>query len=148
MAIEDVGSLPGRGRLVIDTAPIIYVLEDHPAFAPRFMPVFERAEAGDYELVITTTTLAEVLVGPLRRGDESLAREYRDTLTSPPAWHVVDLTAGIAHRAARIRGRTGLRLPDAVQVATAIETASMGLVTHDRDFAALDRSPERVAVWS
>ena len=148
MAIEDVGSLPARGRLVIDSAPIIYVLEDHPAFAPRFMPVFEPAEVGDYELVVTTTTLAEVLVGPLRRGDESLAREYRDTLTSLPAWRVVDLSAEIARRAARIRARTGLRLPDAVQVATAIETTSMGLVTHDRDFSALDRSPERVVVYS
>ena len=147
MAIEDVGDLPARGRLVIDSAPIIYVLGDHPSFASRFMPVFERAEAGEYELVVTTITLTEVLTGPLRQGDESVD-DYRNTLTSPPVWRVVDLTADIAHRAARIRGRTGLRLPDAVQVATAIETASMGLVTHDRDFSALDRSPERIAIFS
>ena len=148
MAIEDLGGLPARGRLVIDSAPIIYVLEDHPAFASRFIPVFERAEAGDYELIVTTMTLAEVLTGPLRQGDESVADDYRNTLTSPPVWRVVDLTPDIAHRAARIRGRTGLRLPDAVQVATAIETASMGLVTHDRDFSALDRSPEQISVFS
>ena len=29
-----------------------------------------------------------------------------------------------------------------------IETASMGLVTHHRDFSALDRSPEQIAVFS
>ena len=148
MAIEDLGNLPTRGRLVIDSAPIIYVLEDHPALAARFLPVFERAESRDYELVITTITLAEVLAGPLRHGDEAVADAYRDTLSAPPAWRVVDLTADIAHRAARIRGRTGLRLSDAVQVATAIETSSVGLVTHDRDFTALDRSPERIAVYS
>ena len=73
MAIEDLGGLPARGRLVIDSAPIIYVLENHPAFASRFIPVFERAEAGDYELIVTTMTLAEVLTGPLRQGDESVA---------------------------------------------------------------------------
>ena len=148
MAVENLASLPARGRLVIDSAPIIYILEDHPGFASRFAPVFERAEAGDYELVVTTITLAEVLTGPLRHGNESLAEEYRNTLSSLPPWRVVDLTPDIAHRAARIRGRTGLRLPDAVQVATAIETASAGLVTHDRDFSVLDRSPERVAVYS
>ena len=148
MAIEDLGNLPTRGRLVIDSAPIIYVLEEHPVFAARFLPVFERAESRDYELVITTITLAEVLAGPLRHGDEAVAEACRDTLSAPPVWRVVDLTADIAHRAARIRGRTGLRLPDAVQVATAIETSSVGLVTHDRDFAALDRSPERIAVYS
>ena len=148
MAIEDLCNLPTRGRLVIDSAPIIYVLEEHPVFAARFLPVFERAESRDYELVITTITLAEVLAGPLRHGDEAVAEACRDTLSTPPVWRVVDLTADIAHRAARIRGRTGLRLPDAVQVATAIETSSVGLVTHDRDFAALDRSPERIAVYS
>ena len=148
MAIEDVSNLPLRGRFVIDSAPIIYVLEDHPALAPRFERVFERAEAGHYELVITTVTLAEVLTGPLRTGDESKADDYRAALTSSPAWRVVDLTAGIAHRAARVRAHTRLRLPDAVQVATAIHTASLGLVTHDRDFSVLARAPERVAVYS
>ena len=148
MAIEDVGSLPPRGRLLIDSAPIIYVLEGHRALSARFLPVFERAESRDCELVITTIVLAEVLAGPLRHGDEAVADAYRDARSSPPTWRVVDLTADIAHRAARIRGRTGLRLPDAVQVATAIETSSMGLVTYDRDFAMLDRSPERVAVYS
>ena len=148
MAIEDVGDLPARGRLVIDSAPIIYVLEAHPVLASRFTPVFERAESGHYELIITTITLAEILVGPLRRGDESLAEEYRSALSAPATWRVVDLTPDIAHRAARMRARTGLRLPDAVQAATAIETASLGLVTHDRDFSALDRSAERIAVFS
>ena len=80
MAIEDLGNLPTRGRLVIDSAPIIYVLEEHPVFAARFLPVFERAESRDYELVITTITLAEVLAGPLCHGDEAVAEACRDTL--------------------------------------------------------------------
>ena len=147
MGIEDVLGLPSRGRFVIDSAPIIYVLEDHPVLASRFVPVFERAEAGHYELVVSTVTLVEVLTGPLRAGDESSAEDYREVLTSPK-WRVVDLNAEIAHRAARVRARTGLRLPDAVQVATAIHTSSLGLITHDRDFSALDRSAERVAVYS
>ena len=84
--------------------------------------------------MISTITLAEVLTGPLRAGDERLAERYRAVLTTPPTWRLVELTAAIAHRAARIRGRTKLRLPDAVQVATALETSSLGLVTHDADF--------------
>ena len=146
--MENIEGVPARGRFVVDSAPIIYVLEDHPVLAPRFLPIFERAEAGRYELVITTVTLAEVLAGPLRMGEESKAEEYREALTSPPVWRVADLTAEIAYRAARVRARTGLRLPDAVQVATAIHTSSLGLVTYDRDFSALERSTERVAVYS
>ena len=148
MAIVELDNVPPRGRLVIDSAPIIYFLEEHPTLARRFTPVFERAEAGDYELIITTITLSEVLAGPLRHGDESLAEAYRSAISSPPTWRVIDMTPDIAHRAARIRARTGLRLPDAVQAATTIETASLGLVTYDRDYSALDRSPERIAVFS
>lgn len=37
-------------------------------------------------------------------------------------------------QALRIRVRYGLKLPDAIQVATAIKTGSSALVTHDRDF--------------
>ena len=143
----DIGALPPGGRVTVDSAPIIYFLEGHPHFAPRYAPLFERAEAGNYELVIATVTLAEVLTGPLRTGNEALAQQYRRALTVRPAWHLADLTASIAHRAARLRGLFGLRLPDAVQVATASETASIALVTNDRDFAALDNSPEAVPIY-
>ena len=147
MALTDISSLPD-GRVVVDSAPIIYLLEDDAVLASRFAPFFERAEAGSHELVISTITLAEVLTGPLRAGNERLAQQYRSILTTPPTWRLVELTAAIAHRAARIRAGSSLRLPDAVQVATALETSSIGLVTHDRDFSSLDSLPERLIVYS
>lgn len=143
----DIGDLPPRGRVVVDSAPIIYLLEDHRQFGPRYAPFFERAEAADYELIITTVTLAEVLTGPLRTGNEKLAQDYRNALTAPPTWRLVELTADIAHRAARIRANSKIRLPDAIQLATALETSSMALITHDRDFSSLEGSDERVPVY-
>ncbi len=142
----DIGELPPSGRLTVDSTPIIYFLEGHSELGSRYAPLFERADAGDYELVIATVTLAEVLTGPLRTGDEPLAQRYRNVLTAPP-WRLVDLTAMIAHRTARIRGLSRLRLPDAVQMATALETSSMALVTRDRDFSSLGTLLERVQVY-
>ena len=98
-------------------------------------------------MVIATVTLAEVLTGPLRMGDEAMAQRYRRALTAPPTWRLVDLTVSIAHRAARVRASSKLRLPDAVQIATALETSCIALVTHDRDYSALDDLPERVPVY-
>ena len=144
----DIGQLPQRGRILIDSAPIIYFLENHPEFAPRFAAIFERAEAGHLDLVISTVTLAEVLTGPLRGGNERLAADYLKALTAPPTWRVADLTPDIAYRAARIRSQTRLRLPDAVQVATALETSCVALVTHDRDFSALKSTTESMAVYA
>lgn len=139
--------LPLRGRIMVDTAPIIYLLEDHPRHASRYAPVFERAEAGQYEIVVSTVTLAEVLTGPLRLGDEDLAERYRATLTHATGWSLVVLTPEIAQRAARIRARSRLKLPDAIQLATALETACIALVTHDRDFSGLGSASERLEAF-
>ena len=146
--LTEIGDLPPRGRIFVDSAPIIYYLEDHPAFGPRFTGLFDRAEAGDHQLVISTVTLAEVLTGPLRQGNEQLADDYRQALTTTPTWQVADLTIAIAHRAARIRAQTRLRLPDAVQVATALDTSCIALVSYDRDFQGLDQSTERITIYS
>ena len=75
--------------------------------------------------------MAEVLAGPLGKGQEVLARRYRDVMGS---WQVVELSADIAESAARIRGALKLKLADAVQVASALAISADALVTHDRDF--------------
>ena len=71
----------------------------------------------------------------LRHGREALAERYRQVLTASPGWSVVDVDAAVAESAARLRARYGLRLPDAIQLATAIRSGSSALVTHDRDFS-------------
>lgn len=126
--------LPENALLLVDSAPIIYVLEDHPEFAAVFRPVFEAHDEGLLRLAVSTVTLAEVLTGPLGARDEVLAERYRATLKS---WFVVDLDAEIAESAARLRAACKLKLADAVQAASALAVGADALVTHDRDFSAL-----------
>lgn len=126
--------LPENALLLVDSAPIIYVLEDHPELASVFRPVFEAHDTGLLRLAVTTVTLAEVLTGPLGARDEVLAERYRATLKS---WFVVDLDAEIAESAARLRAACKLKLADAVQAASALAVGADALVTHDRDFSAL-----------
>lgn len=37
--------------------------------------------------------------------------------------------------------------PDAVQIGTALETSSLGVVTHDWDFSSIEALSERVVVY-
>lgn len=126
--------LPDEALLLIDTPPIIYMFEGHTEFASRFTPVFEANAAGRVRLAVSTTSIAEVLIGPYKMGDEALARRYRAVLES---WQVVSLDAGIAESAARLRASLGLKLADAVQAASALAINAAALVTHDRDFRRL-----------
>ena len=127
----DVASLPEGAVVLVDTAPIIYVLESHAKLASRFEPLFAAHVEGRLALAVSTVTIAEVLTGPFGAGEEALARRYRAALES---WRVVELTSEIAEQAARLRARHRLKLPDAVQLASALAVDADVLVTHDRDF--------------
>ena len=128
----DRSGLPDDALVLLDSAPIIYFLEDHPKLGPRFQALFEAHSQGLLRFAVTTITIAEVLAGPLAAGDESLARRYRSILES---WQVVTLDAEIAESAARIRTSFRLKLADAVQVASALAIDADAIVTHDRDFS-------------
>jgi predicted nucleic acid-binding protein len=124
--------LPEQSLLLVDSAPIIYLFERNPQFAPRFRPVFEAHAAGRLRLAVTTITILEVMTGPLRAGDEALARRYRATLES---WQTIELNLDIAESAARLRASLRLKLADAIQAASALAINAAALVTHDRDFS-------------
>jgi predicted nucleic acid-binding protein len=128
----ELGDLPDQALLLLDSAPIIYVLEDHPDFAPRFSPLFAAQAAGHLRFAVTTITIAEVLRGPLQAGNEVLARRYRAVLES---WQVLPLDVDIAESAARLRASLRLRMADAVQAASALKINAAGLVTNDRKLA-------------
>jgi predicted nucleic acid-binding protein len=88
--------------------------------------LFARHAAGEFSLAVTTITIAEVLTGPLGAGEEAMARRYRTVLES---WQVVELTADIAESAARLRAKHHLKLPDAIQAASALAINADALVT-------------------
>src|SRR5438309_1348550 len=94
----DISDLTDGGLVLIDSAPIICVLEGHPKFGPRFKPLFDAHEAGRLRFAVTTITIAAVLTGPLRAADEVLARRYRAILES---WRPIALDVDIAESAAR-----------------------------------------------
>ena len=132
MGSLELSDLPDGALVLLDSAPIIYILDQDPRHAPRFRPLFERQGAGEIRFAVTSMTIAEVLTGPLKAGEEALARRYRAVMES---WQVVNLTPDIAESAARFRARLGLKMADAVQAASAIAINADALVTHDRDFS-------------
>ncbi len=76
----DFRDLPEDALVLINSAPIIYFLEAHPKFGPRFKPLFEAHGTGRLRFAVTTITIAEVLTGPVQAGDDALAQRYRAIL--------------------------------------------------------------------
>jgi predicted nucleic acid-binding protein len=126
------------GPLALDTSIFIYWIEDHPTFADRVEPVFAAVAAGRLTAVTSELTLLEVLVGAFRWRDRDLAETYEAFLTASTGLTLVPIDRTLLRDAARLRAATGVKTPDALQLAAGLAAGSRAFLTSDR------RLPERV----
>ncbi|HET7770141.1 MAG TPA: PIN domain-containing protein [Chloroflexota bacterium] len=124
-------------RVGIDTAPLIYFIEEHPTYLRSVQPFFAALDRGELEAVTSVVTLLEVLVHPLRDGDTQLAQQYRDILLGAQGFTTVGVTAQMAERAALLRAAHTLRTPDAIQLATALDAGATAFLTNDEQLPSL-----------
>ena len=118
--------------LALDTMVFSYHLADHPRYSPLTQAILETIESGQAEGLATTVTLAEVLTRPAQANDRRAMYDYELYLTHFPHLRLVSLDADLARETARVRAETGLRMPDAVQVAAARLCGADAVVTNDR----------------
>ena len=129
---------PLHGTIVgLDTAPLIYLIEESSTYLPIVRPFFEAVDRGDIHVVTSILTLTEVLVHPLRHGNKQLADSYRRILLQANHITTVPVTEAIAQQAAQLRAVDGLRTPDAIQVATAVQAGASFFLTNDRALSRL-----------
>lgn len=119
----------------LDTMVFSYQLADHPRYAPLASAVLEAVETGQVAGLTTTITLAEILTIPAQAGDRQALYDYEFYLTRFPNLEILPLDAALARETVLVRGATGLRTPDAIQVATARLAGAGVLVTNDRRWA-------------
>ena len=124
-------ALEGIRRLYIDTAPLIYFVEENPAYVTKMDTVIAAVDGAAIEAVSLVITLTEVLVHPMRLKNIHLEGEYRDILFNSKGFHLQAVTARIAEAAAGLRARYDLHTPDALHIATAIEAGCDAFLTND-----------------
>ena len=123
-------ALLGVSRLAIETAPFIYYVENHPSYAERMDAIFIIVETESIEIVTSVMTLTETLMKPLQVKDVALVDAYEDLLTHNT--RLVPISARIARSAADLRARYNLRTPDALHLATALDTDCDAFLTNDK----------------
>ncbi|HEY7558640.1 MAG TPA: PIN domain-containing protein [Candidatus Binatia bacterium] len=115
-----------------DTAPFIYFIEDVAPYADLLDPVFGLVESRTLGAVTSTVTFAEILTKPFADKNFSLVDEIKFTLKTFAALTVLSIDEKLAEAAAHIRARYTIRLPDALQVAAAIQGAATLFLTNDK----------------
>jgi len=118
-------------RVCIDTAPVIYFIEKHPKYLNVVKPVFTEIEAGNIDAITSTITLLEVLVQPLRIGNETLAERYREILLYSENLTTFEIVHEVTEMAAKLRAKYTIRTPDAIQIAVGVLYGAVKFVTND-----------------
>jgi predicted nucleic acid-binding protein len=124
--------IPEGAVVALDTAPIIYYVENHPTYNPIVRPFFVvRLQAARNVALTSTVSLVEVLVVPLRTGRLDLVCDYQDFLVSFPVIDLVPVSTPVAGWAADLRARYNLRLGDACQMGAALANGATHFLTND-----------------
>ena len=120
-------------KICIDTAPVIYFIEENPKYRNVIRPVFVEIDLGNIEAITSTITLLEVLVHPLRVGNETLAGKYREILLFSEGLTTIEILHEISEIASRLRAKYSIRTPDAIQIAVGIRYGASKFLTNDPD---------------
>ncbi|HNT49031.1 MAG TPA: PIN domain-containing protein [Cyclobacteriaceae bacterium] len=115
----------------LDTAPLIYYLEDNPAYSKFLELLFKKNEAGDFIFYTSVITLTEVLTLPFRQGNHRLAEQYEYFLSGTQTLKLIRVNEAISKLAAKLRAEYGVRMPDAIHSATAMEIKADWFLTND-----------------
>lgn len=119
-------------RINVDANALIYFTEAHPSLGPPVKALFAYADTGACTLVTSELTRAEVLVLPMRHGNQGLIESYRQILAGDGPVEMLAITRAVLEAGAALRARGAVRLPDAIHLASAASSGCDFVVTADQ----------------
>jgi len=124
--------------IAIDTNLFIYLMEKHPVYFNIAIEVFQQIEKGQVFGITSILVLTEVLTKPLKDGNENLVRSYRAAISTFPNLSARNIDFSISTTAAELRAKYGFKTPDAIFIATAIESGADAFITNDIRLKSID----------
>ena len=144
-------TLPSTGPVYLDASAFIYSVERIEPYRALLEPVWQEARGGRFsvvssELVVLETVVSselvvlETLVRPLREGDAVVESLFRSLFEANEV-RLITASRSLWEEAARLRADTGLKTPDALHAASAVQAECTLFVTNDGDFRRVQGLP-------
>jgi predicted nucleic acid-binding protein len=126
-------ALEGKKHVALDTGIFIAATDAGDARRACAVWLLNSVERGRFRCTISVINAAELFVGAIAKGPEA-GITTQANLRNFPNLTVAPLTLDLATDAADLRAKTGLSLPDAIVIATAIAVSCDALIHGDRDW--------------
>lgn len=127
-------------RFFVDTAPIIYFIEEHPIYSNKISELFDKTAEGHIQIITSVITFIEVLTKPLKLGYTDIVGIYENFFHNSKGFTVMDINTDVAKLTAKIRAEFGFKLPDAIQLAIFEYSGCDYFITNDKQLKRYDGS--------
>ncbi len=124
--------MTGFKKVFVDTAPIIYYLENNPLYSEVIKRFFTTCIEQNIQVVTSAITVEEYLVYPYLSGQMDFADNFKRFLDYMNV-KIIDINADIAEQASKLRGQyKGFKAMDALQLSSAIASGCDIFFTNDK----------------
>jgi predicted nucleic acid-binding protein len=139
MGLRD--DLKGK-RVYFDANVFIYLMEGYPSLEIGLRDIRDSIFHGESNICTSELTLCEVLVPAFRANNTALLALYRQFIEESGAFELIPTTRETYVRASLLRAQLGLKTPDAIHMATAIECGCTAFLTNDKPM----KAPKEIAI--
>lgn len=118
-------------RVYFDTNVFIYLVEGYAAFETSLNDIRDSIFHQEAEIFTSELTLCEVLLVPFRSNNTELVNIYRQLIQESGAFNLLPTKLETYIRASLFRAQMGLKMADAIHMATAVEWRCEVFVSND-----------------
>jgi predicted nucleic acid-binding protein len=131
-------------KTVLDTNIFLNVINREEPFFKNSSTLLDLIDDGRLFGIVSTISVAELATGYYAAGDEAGLRRFLLHLLSSENYQLVDVDSSVAELAGKIRNETGLRLPDALIIASGLKAGAVNVVTCDDEFKKAEKTLKSV----
>ncbi len=125
-------------RVYLDTNIFVYALEGYAEYTAQLFELFTAIDRGQLHAITSELSLAEALVKPFLDNSDDRQKAYQRAIQTSSHLLVAPVSRSVLIQAARLRAADGLRLPDAIHLATAHQASCQTFLTNDRRLRSTD----------
>ena len=129
---DNVDTFTKKHKIIgLDSMLFIYHFEKHKIFWQKTKKIFELLEKGRFYGITSVITLIEIMTKPKKENNYYLVKEYKELLTTFPHLEIQDVNLRIGDLASSVRAKYGLTTPDAILLASSLDSKAGGFITSD-----------------
>lgn len=117
--------------IAVDPMIVIYLLEKNPEFLVRAKNIFNRIKVGHENGIISIIGLIEIQTGAKKLKRFIEAQRYKEVLVNFPNMTIKNINENIVEISSDLRAKYNISTPDAIHLATAIDSNAKKFITND-----------------